>query len=499
MTNQETDNESLLTAIVEGDLNTLDKLIESGIDVNQPVGKGWSPVYYAVSHRRGQEKIIERLAIAGSDLDGKGEYGRTALHKAVHWGLSGQVEVLLERGANINARDSNGRAPLILAVQENRADMVKLLTSRGADIGQLDDAGNSALTYAVDSGRDELIRHFQDLGAPAQNLNEMALIAAASEGRTPEVDALIRSGVNVNAANTSGNCTALMVAAAHEHADIVRALIEAGADVNLVSEGGTTALMEAALRGDLDIVRLLAEAGADIAYENQLGHTALAQAEANSKSSGHRSVAQYLRGKLSKAIDGEPKRSQKLDLDSPEMEGSGLLVNSGIESVAQAFVNQYKPIYWQRDVFDHEVEPGNEAYVLYQFSNQPWTVIVPLTRAGNVKLKALPLSQALKSKAIYFAVSDTAAAIAYAYYDSGQRIESMKSDDRGIRFSSTARNVGSKDIRNAQQFARDFLKAQSISIPPAAFLGPPRGRKRIKLTIPGFLPEDLVRMDQIAF
>ena len=63
------------------------------------------------------------------------------------------------------------------------------------------------------------------------------LMRAAESGDTVQVQALIKRGVNVNAAWPNWGITALMLAAGEGHVEIVKALLKAGADPNAVSFG----------------------------------------------------------------------------------------------------------------------------------------------------------------------------------------------------------------------------------------------------------------------
>ncbi len=76
----------------------------------------------------------------------------------------------------------------------------------------------------------------------------VALFRAVENGRTKIVDAIIKSGVNVDARSRQG-LSALIVAASRGHEDIVRLLIDNGADLNVVNPQGQTALQIARLAG----------------------------------------------------------------------------------------------------------------------------------------------------------------------------------------------------------------------------------------------------------
>ena len=86
---------------------------------------------------------------------------------------------------------------------------------------------------------------------------------AAQQGDLVEVRSLLRSGADVNAAQSDG-MTALHWAAADGHAEIARTLLYAGATVRSTTRlGGYTPLHLAARSGDAEIAGILLDAGAN--------------------------------------------------------------------------------------------------------------------------------------------------------------------------------------------------------------------------------------------
>ena len=116
-----------------------------------------------------------------------------------------------------------------------------------------------------------------------------AFLLASSEGHKDMVQALLKAGANVDAANGSGE-TALMAAAMHGHKDIVETLLSAGVSVDVAAAFGLTALMLAAREGHKDVVEMLLAAGAKIDILVGSGTTVLIVAAAQ----GHKDVVETL-------------------------------------------------------------------------------------------------------------------------------------------------------------------------------------------------------------
>jgi ankyrin repeat protein len=146
------------------------------------------------------------------------------------------------------ATDQVGNTPLIRAAWEGDADKVEALLKTGADVN-------------------------------ASNREGMTALMASTWGKTGRGDvriakALMASGANVNAANVHGR-TALMEVAGNGNSEFVLLLINAGADVNAQLRGGGTALHEAAINGHTDIVGTLLAKGARPNVANAQGLTPL--------------------------------------------------------------------------------------------------------------------------------------------------------------------------------------------------------------------------------
>jgi ankyrin repeat protein len=96
------------------------------------------------------------------------------------------------------------------------------------------------------------------------------LVIAAGRGDLPVVNALLKSGADVNDPKytTSGLTTALMAASSNGHLEVVQALLAAKADVNakqrLGSKEGDTALTLACRNSHVEVVQALLAAKADV-------------------------------------------------------------------------------------------------------------------------------------------------------------------------------------------------------------------------------------------
>jgi len=103
---------------------------------------------------------------------------------------------------------------------------------------------------------------------------ELALIIAAYENDSLQVETLLEQGVSPNISTYEG-VTPLMYAAQNGNKNIASTLVQYGADVNAKPDDGYTALMSACLFNHLDLAIDLIEWGADINVVNANGVSSL--------------------------------------------------------------------------------------------------------------------------------------------------------------------------------------------------------------------------------
>ena len=115
-----------------GSLNTIEKLIELGCQVNAQDDSGANPIYYASA--RGHERVVEILLRKEANLNAQGGHYGNALQAASHGGHDRTVELLLGRGADVNAQGGGYGNALQAASHEGHDRTVELLLGRGAEI-----------------------------------------------------------------------------------------------------------------------------------------------------------------------------------------------------------------------------------------------------------------------------------------------------------------------------------------------------------------------------
>ncbi len=292
-------DEVLLKAAYQGDLEGAKRALASGADINatskgrgkQPVwevrdgvtaliktcdalpqsGIGLSFDYFPDRARillKGRMRVARFLLENGADPNIATARGATALGLASYWGRPEFVDLLLKKGAKVNAQAAISTA-LIRACRSwsgesfaqlgtgplkdasaRKARVVSLLLANGADINAKDKDGRTALWRAAYDQFAEGVKLLLQSGAYANardNTGETPLIAACSRwsGTDPEVVSILLShGADINARAKRRNmdygcCTALIVATMRRHIELVERLLQGGADPNIDSKNGT--------------------------------------------------------------------------------------------------------------------------------------------------------------------------------------------------------------------------------------------------------------------
>src|SRR6185503_268593 len=122
----------LLTAIYDGDLQAVDRLIAAGANVRAANREGVTPL--AMACLDGNLPVIDRLLKAGADAKERGPNGETPLMFAARNGRVDVIRRLLAAGADVNARESlRGTTALMWAAGQRHPEAVKALLAAGAN------------------------------------------------------------------------------------------------------------------------------------------------------------------------------------------------------------------------------------------------------------------------------------------------------------------------------------------------------------------------------
>src|SRR5262245_63884620 len=200
----------LVTAIRNGDVQFVRKLLANGADVNARDAEGNTPLILA-SLYAGPE-CVELLIEKGADVNTANSAGATPLIRAAT--SYDKSLLLVAAGARVRVRTADlGNTPLNLAARcAGNSRTVKLLLEHGANATERNDAGVGPVLAAAASGDVETMRLLLDAGAKADDFPKPNQPSAADL--------------------VAGMRTPLMWAAYHNDVRMLRLLLERGADPN---------------------------------------------------------------------------------------------------------------------------------------------------------------------------------------------------------------------------------------------------------------------------
>jgi len=241
-------------AVREGDVATVQALVEAGADVNQVSEFGWTPLLTATQNRYYQ--LGKFLLENGADPNVANEGGWNPLYIATdNRNIEGgdyptrkpdmdhlaYIKLLLEAGADPNLRMNSstetrtifthqwlreeGATPFLRAAQSSDIELMKLLVEHGADPNINTLVGVTPLMVAAGIGWVEGVTY------------------EWSEDANKEVVGwLLELGNDVNAQDTEDGRTALMGAAHKGRNYVVQMLVDAGGDLSIRDIGSRDSL-----------------------------------------------------------------------------------------------------------------------------------------------------------------------------------------------------------------------------------------------------------------
>ncbi|XP_072040717.1 ankyrin repeat and SOCS box protein 16-like [Amphiura filiformis] len=271
----------------EAPLNEIETLVETGIDINEPVGDmGLCALHHAVYKNR--PECVLYLVNHGCNINVQDQCGFTPLHVASRYNRVDVMRELLQLGANLETEDAVGCPALNLALQKGYEECAESLLEKGAnpnkhykhvgyEIHQLPPDTPKCLELLLQHGADPELRNPKGL---------TALHVAIKGGNILYVYILLQHGANSNATcatMTSHNrWSALHLSVIRGERGITELLLLYGADPNIKDVFGNSALHHVAAHGQVTIAQLLVNHGAIVALNNERKYQPLHRACASS-------------------------------------------------------------------------------------------------------------------------------------------------------------------------------------------------------------------------
>lgn len=172
----------LMKASAKGDLQSVQHLLGSGVDVRQRTKDGQTALYEAIEWRHPEASnlpIVEALLRAGADPNETEIFGLSALEISLtrdH--VNPEVTLLLLRsGAKVSTDCPKSDSLVSLATQDSSLEVIGALVARGAPVNCQDGHGRTALHWAALNGQADRVALLLKSGADRGLKN--------ADGKTP--------------------------------------------------------------------------------------------------------------------------------------------------------------------------------------------------------------------------------------------------------------------------------------------------------------------------
>lgn len=284
----------LIKMIMFKSLPLVQLVVESGAEIEEPIGEGITPLLYAC--QEGQLEIVDYLAKMGASPFKCCERGRNALMfavmgrslPAVKWAVNHGISLSATMKSLDSSAHPNGLNALHAAVgvpsqflqegdEEKICAILDYLIEQGATPPKPSESAPCPLQLAM---ANELYKAAKILGkiCPKPSLYDSPMILALSEILINYLEA----GADVEEKNEDGDTPlveAIRRGSFQDNSTSAFLLIEHGANIHVVSSSGWTLLHQAAMFGRYEgifpLIEFLLEQGLDINARDHSGNTPL--------------------------------------------------------------------------------------------------------------------------------------------------------------------------------------------------------------------------------
>ncbi|MBX2874661.1 MAG: ankyrin repeat domain-containing protein [Saprospiraceae bacterium] len=183
-----------LTAVANGDIETVKTSLRAGISPNQKDALGSPALLLAAEY--GQEEIVQYLLRAGAEKQATNRVGESAMARAARFGHAGIVNRLLSIKLDPNfAEQPFLLRPLVTAAQAGDVEVIQELLASDADPNIQDGInGFTPLMIATANGNAEAVKAFLAGGASPyiKGFNGEGLYDMLRYSNDPEIGSIIR-------------------------------------------------------------------------------------------------------------------------------------------------------------------------------------------------------------------------------------------------------------------------------------------------------------------
>ena len=265
-------NTLLIEAVRLGNEETIDVLLEKGVNVNVPSKRGLVALgcyYDGTEEGIAKSNRINQKLLKHGAIDETGEYSKSSLVLAIENDDLEKIKHIIAT-EDVNAYNKEGDP--VWAHAWGKPEILKILGDAGLDFDLPNREGYAALHLAVaednESFANYLIMNGSDPNIKVKGLDTNEKINKLVNDMTPlffvkstnMADLLITAGANVNAVSENGN-TPVMSA---DSVELLTFFYEKGANMTVQSDSGVNLMSLAARDHNIEKIKFLQDCGLDI-------------------------------------------------------------------------------------------------------------------------------------------------------------------------------------------------------------------------------------------
>ena len=273
-----------------------------------------------IAARNGNIQTVQLLVDCGADVNALNGDGQTPLHTAV----GGEKDcpelcsILLKHDAKIDVVDKDGNQPLHLACKRRHAATGNLLLSNGADVTALNKQQQRPLHLANES----ILNSFQ------VHSGDHALHIVARNGDIQTVQLLVDCGADVNALNEDGQTPLHTAAGGEKDCPELCSILLKHNEIDAVDKDGNQPLHLACDAALTSTVQHLLDCNADVLATNNFYQTALHKAACSKRDCPEVCVMLIAKGAQVNATDGNGDTSKHVACQKGKMNTVDVLVEN---------------------------------------------------------------------------------------------------------------------------------------------------------------------------
>ena len=233
--------------------------------------------------KNGNTIKVEKIVNSGVNINTKGRNGVTPLCSAISKGNDEMVKKLLDLGADITQNCA------LFSASEHNSDDKDIEVSSTPIFLALDRHRTNIIEMFLNNAKEKGLKDYVNFQRPFDGATILLVSVNKANDFADEnyslITKLLEDGADPNLRNAYGN-TALLDASALGLFNIVKKLLEFGADPNIPNKDGWTPLLIASNNGYSEIVKLLLTKGVDVDYHSGNNITAITLASRN----GHKDI-----------------------------------------------------------------------------------------------------------------------------------------------------------------------------------------------------------------